>query len=97
MISNYLEQKVLLTLLSLFSFYASAQVDQVTIEGKKYFVYPHQQQVQGMQEYYLNFADKKEIIKRDDRNEKIVSVTEEPITSLEKKNAIKFQIGRAHV
>ena len=90
MISNYFEKKVLITLLSLFSFLASAQVDQVTIDGKKYLVYPHQQHVKGMQEYYLNFADRKEVIKRDDRNEKITSITEEPITSLEKKNAIKF-------
>ncbi|MNU89502.1 MORN repeat variant [compost metagenome] len=90
MVIHYLEKKVLFTLLSLFSFCASAQVDQVTIEGEKYLVYPHQQLIQGMQEYYLNFADKKEVIKRDDRNEKIISVSEEPITSLEKKDAIKF-------
>lgn len=91
MINNSLSMKLLPALFVLFiSCFVSAQVDQVTIEGKTYLVYPHQQQVQSMQEYYLNFADRKEVIKRDDRNEKIVSVTEEPITDLEKKGAIKF-------
>ncbi|WP_343635718.1 hypothetical protein [Fluviicola sp.] len=77
-------------LLSLTSLFAHAQTDKVTIEGKSYYVYPHQQVVQGMQDYYLNFADKKEVIQRDDRNEKIVSVHEEVISPLEKQAAIKF-------
>lgn len=76
--------------LSAFSLIVGAQVDQKTIDGKTYYVYPHQLPVQGMQDYYLSFADKKEVIKRDDRNEKIVSVTEEPLSELEKKSALKF-------
>lgn len=91
MIHNYLSMKFLPLLIgSLISCFSLAQADQVTIEGKTYRVYPHQQQVQSMQEYYLSFVDKREVIKRDDRNEKIVSVTEEPISELEKKMAIKF-------
>src|SRR5690606_1575232 len=66
------------------------QADQVTINGKKYFVYPHQEAVNSMQEYSMSFADSKEVIKRDDRNEKIVSVTVEPVTELEKKSALTF-------
>jgi antitoxin component YwqK of YwqJK toxin-antitoxin module len=77
-------------LFSVISCFTSGQTNQVTIEGKTYLVYPHQQQVKSMQEYYLNFADRKEVIKRDDRNEKIVSVTEEPLTVLEKKSAIRL-------
>lgn len=81
----------LLTLtLSALSLCVHAQVDQTTIDGKTYYVYPHQHTVEGMQDYYLSFADKKEVIKRDDRNEKIVSVSEEPLSELEKKAALKF-------
>lgn len=91
MINNSLRITFLVPLLLvLVSCFAYGQTDQVTIEGKTYFVYPHQQLVNSMQEYYLNFVDQKEVIKRDDRNEKIVSVTEEPVTKLEKKSAIKF-------
>lgn len=91
MINSILGRKFIpLIILSLSSLFAFSQTDKVTIEGKSYYVYPHQQVVVGIQDYYLNFADKKEVIKRDDRNEKIVSVSEEPITELEKKTAIKF-------
>jgi len=91
MIINTLERKfILLIVLSLSSLFGYTQTDRVTIEGKSYYVYPHQQAVVSIQEYYLNFADRKEVIKRDERNEKIVSVSEEPITELEKKAAIKF-------
>lgn len=91
MINNTLERKfILLIALSLSSFFGYAQTDRVTIEGKSYYIYPHQQAVVGIQEYYLNFADRKEVIKRDERNEKIVSISEGPVTELEKKAAIKF-------
>lgn len=91
MINNTLERKFIpMILLSFASLFAYTQTDQVTIEGKSYYVYPHQQAVTGMQDYYLNFADKKEVILRDDRNEKIVSVSEALISPLEKQAAIKF-------
>ncbi|TSJ46670.1 toxin-antitoxin system YwqK family antitoxin [Fluviicola chungangensis] len=91
MINNTSERKFILAIvLSLTSFVVFAQTEKVTIDGKNYYVYPHQQAVAGMQEYYLNFADRKEVIKRDERNEKIVSVSEEPISELEKKTAFKF-------
>lgn len=83
-------QFALTFIFSALSLLVRAQADQTTIDGKTYYVYPHQHPVQGMQDYYLSFADKKEVIKRDDRNEKIVSVTEEPLTELEKKAALKF-------
>lgn len=91
MINNHLGSRLILFVaLSITSLFTFSQTEQVTIEGKNYYVYPHQQAVSGTQAYYLNFADKKEIIKRDDRNEKIVSVTEEPVTELEKKTAVSF-------
>lgn len=91
MLNTLLGSKSILALiLSTIAFFGHSQTDQVVIGGKSYFVYPHQQAVTGMQEYYLNFADTKEVIKRDDRNEKIISVSEEPVTEVEKKAAIKF-------
>lgn len=91
MINNPSGSKFILTvILSITSLFGFTQTDKVTIEGKSYYVYPHQQAVVGMQEYYLNFADTKEVIKRDDRNEKIISINEEPVSEIEKKAAIKF-------
>ncbi len=91
MTNNQLGRKFILAfIISLTSLFGHTQTEKVTIEGKSYHVYPHQQAVVGMQEYYMNFADRKEVIKRDDRNEKIVSISEEPVTELEKKTAIKF-------
>ncbi len=91
MTSNIPGQKlILLIVLSLSSLFGHSQTEKVTIEGKSYYVYPHQQAIMGMQDYYLNFADTKEIIKRDERNEKIVSISLEPLTELEKKKALKF-------
>lgn len=89
--NSYLKAKHILTILFLIPFLIGfSQTEKVTIEGKSYYVYPHQQVVSGMQQYYMAFADKKEVIKRDDRNEKIISVSEEPVTELEKKTALKF-------
>jgi hypothetical protein len=94
--SNHMIQKLIqiqnfLTLcvisLSLFSY---SQTNQVTINGNQYFVYPHQKEVRVMIEYYYLFADSKEVIKRDDRNEKIVSIKEEAITEKEKKSVPRF-------
>lgn len=65
-------------------------VDQTTINGKNYLVYPHQIAVTDMSNYYLALVDSKEVIKRDELNEKIVSVTEVPLTELEKKAAQGF-------
>lgn len=91
MINSTLERNFIsMIILSLSSLFVYSQTEKVIIDGKSYYVYPHQQAVVGIQDYYLNFADSKEVIKRDDRNEKIVSVTEEPITELEKKKAVKF-------
>jgi antitoxin component YwqK of YwqJK toxin-antitoxin module len=91
MTNNPLGSKPILTfILSIIALLGYTQTDKVIIEGKSYYVYPHQQAVVGIQEYYMNFADFKEVIKRDDRNEKIVSISEEPVTELEKKAAIKF-------
>lgn len=91
MINTPLGSKTILTIiLSITTLFGYAQTDKVVIEGKSYYVYPHQQAVVGIQEYYMNFADSKEVIKRDDRNEKIISISEEPVTEIEKKTAIKF-------
>lgn len=67
-----------------------SQVEQVTINGETYYVYPLQKEVRSMEQYYYSFADKREVIKRDDRNEKIVSVSEKVLTKQEKAMAFKF-------
>ena len=52
MINNHLGSKtILIIILSIISLLGHAQTDKVVIEGKSYYVYPHQQAVVGMQEY----------------------------------------------
>lgn len=80
------------TILSLLciSFSGHAQIEQVVLNGETYFVYPLQKEVKSMEQYYYSFADKREVIKRDDRNEKIVSVTEKVLTKQQKSMGFKF-------
>lgn len=71
---------LLITLIGFFlAFKATSQVETVIIEGKTYFVYPYQEEVSNRQRYYEQYADKKEILIRDDQNRKVVSVEYEEI------------------
>ena len=83
---------LLITLLGFFlAFKATAQVETVIIEGKTYFVYPYQEEVSNRQRYYEQYADKKEVLIRDEQNRKVVSVEYEEIihTSAQLKAAKK--------
>lgn len=68
-----------------------SQIETTTYQGETYFVYPLQKEVRSMQDLYYQFVDKKEVIQRDDRNEKIVSITDTALTAQEKKQGINYK------
>lgn len=82
---------LLIALLFCTTFEINAQIDQVTLNGNTYWVYPLQKQVISRQESYYQFADRREIIQRDERNEKIISVRDTIIGKTEKENAFQFK------
>lgn len=67
---------LLFTLIATFSF---GQVEQTTINGKSYYIYPHQQKISRDYNYLLSFVKLKQVIQRDSINSKIVSISTEPL------------------
>ncbi len=61
-----------------------SQVETTVINGKTYFVYPFQQEVENNESMYYAFVDFKEVIKRDDKNRGIVSVETKALTKAQK-------------
>lgn len=92
MINKQINLKTLITIITccILNIAGNAQIEQVVIKGETYFVYPLQKEVKSMEQYYYSFADRKEVIKRDERNEKIVTVTERALTKEEKNQGFKF-------
>ena len=66
-----------------------AQIETTEINGKSYLVYPMQFECQTYYDRGLIFVDKKEVIKRDEMNEKIVSVDVEPLSAKEKRYVLR--------
>ena len=76
-------------LVSLIGFPAQSQVERVTWNGKEYYVYPHQDESQVQESYspfnlFSMLAESQEVLQRDDKNRKVISVTVEPIDKKEK-------------
>ena len=67
----------------LFALPLQAQVERATWNGKEYYVYPHQDESQSMGNSSFNIfamlAESKEVLQRDEKNRKVISVTVEPI------------------
>lgn len=85
-------KKTSLAILSVFFTITSfAQLETAPFNGASYNVYPLQKEVRSMQDYYYQFADYKEVIRRDGRNEKIVSVKDTLITKEEKKGMFNYK------
>lgn len=83
---------IILTFTSaLLSLVAMAQVETTMINGKVHYVYPYQEEVTDRTRYYEQYADKKEILMRDDQNRKVISVEYETLehTPAQIKNAKK--------
>ncbi len=62
-----------------FSLSSQAQTETTVINGKTYYVYPHQEEGINRERYYKQFADRKEILQRDDKNRKVIEITYEEI------------------
>lgn len=78
-------RKSVFLLLGLFAqFFVFGQIETTTINGKSYYVYPFQQEVRSNERYYYQFADQKEVLKRDDKNRKVVDVTHVELTKADK-------------
>jgi antitoxin component YwqK of YwqJK toxin-antitoxin module len=61
-------------------FSAFAQVEKYTWNGKEYYVYPHQDESMAEGTKLISvFANQREVLHRDDKNRKVLSVTIEPI------------------
>lgn len=86
-----MKQLLLTFLTALCAFVSNSQIETTIIDGKTYFVYPYQEEVTSRERYYTQYADKKEILIRDDQNRKVVSVEYEDIehTPAQIKNAKK--------
>lgn len=63
-----------------FTLSSFAQVETVFINGKMHYVYPYQAEVQDYSRQYMRYADSKEVIIRDEKNQKIVSTEYQPLT-----------------
>lgn len=70
---------ILLTTITFFFFRATAQTETTTWNGKTYYVYPHQQEARVNEYMFLQYAEYKEVIKRDDKNRKIVRTDLAPV------------------
>lgn len=66
------------------------QLETTTINGKNYYIYPFQESVNDQSMYYFFFAERKEVIQRDEKNQKIVAVTEEKISEEEYPDFMPF-------
>ncbi|MCC6700404.1 MAG: hypothetical protein IT221_02710, partial [Fluviicola sp.] len=78
-------KKALLLLVGLLAqLFVFGQIETTTINGKTYYVYPFQQEVRSNERFYYQFADRKEVLKRDDKNRKVVNVTYEELTKADK-------------
>lgn len=84
-------KRFLLLTLIIVSQTAVAQLDQDTINGKLYYVYPHQIKLSSNYDYLYLFCKYKQVIKRDELNQKIVSSSIEPLTSREQKAGKRYQ------
>ena len=73
-------KKFLLILTSIyFALSSSAQIETVFINGKMHYVYPYQAEVQNYSRQYMRYVDSKEILIRDNKNQKIVSTEYEAV------------------
>lgn len=52
---------------------ANAQTETVSWNGKTYYVYPHQQEMGQSQYLFLQYAEYREVLLRDENNQKVVS------------------------
>lgn len=73
---KYSPMKHLILLLSVTSllFSGLSQTETTVWNGKTYYIYPHQLELQGNPYLFTEFADFREVLKRDDKNRKVVSV-----------------------
>lgn len=79
-----MKQTLFLLSLVLTIFSVHAQVETTVIDGKTYYIYPFQQEVENNESRYYAFLDFKEVIKRDEKNRGIVSVDVKPLTKIQK-------------
>jgi len=66
---------ILLALLVVAVFNGFSQVETTNWQGKTYFIYPHQLELPNNLYLFTQYAAFKEVLKRDDKNRKVVSVT----------------------
>ncbi len=71
-------KQLIIAFLLLFAGNLQAQVEKTTINGKTYYVYPHQIELR-MGSYYQSYFNKREVITRDDRNRKVVTIEVEAV------------------
>jgi len=72
-----MKKYLLLTLLFGSIFNAFSQVETTVWKGKTYFVYPHQLELNNNMYLFAQYAEFREVLKRDDKNRKVIGVTVE--------------------